>query len=644
MISQKTIDEIFNTAQIEDVVGEFVDLKKRGSNLLGLCPFHDEKTPSFTLSPSKNIYKCFGCGRGGNTINFLMEHEQMNYPEALRYLAEKYDIDIEEDQPDPLAQEKKETRESLYIVNKLVTEFYQNQLFHSDRGKSIGLSYFKKRAYPEHIINKFELGFSPVDGDELLLFAQKRGIQIEHLRTLGLITQKDRDFFRSRVMFPIHNVTGKVIAFAGRSLTNDKRSPKYINSPESEIYNKSWVLYGIHLAKKAISKEDECVLVEGYTDVISLHQQGIENAVASSGTSLTTGQIKLIKRYTRNILILYDGDAAGIKAATRGIDLILNQDLNVRIALLPEGQDPDSFIKSVGTNGYRAYIDENAQDFIMFKSRILLDDAQNDPIKKTMLIRDIVSSIAQIPDALKRSLYVKQCAERFDLSESLMLETLNQALRKLNKTQHKARPSDERQAIPPPLTKTHDEGQQSLDVGDEPHERDIVRVLLKSGEHKFPGEDEILVSDYLIANLSDIIDNFDNSLYKDIIIEYSELRQDEKSVDATHFIHHENSEIAKLTVDLLSDRYIYSENWALKWDIILNTQKDPDENYEKECQQGLLRLKFRKINKLIKENSLAMEAQKEAGEDDKLFNALQIHDRLIKQRNEIARMMNQVVL
>lgn len=643
MISQSTIDEIFNTVQIEDVVSDFVELKKRGSNLLGLCPFHDEKTPSFTVSPSKNIYKCFGCGRGGSPVNFVMEHEQLSYPETLRYLADKYDIDIVEDALDDAAIEKKETRESLYIVNKLVSEYFQDQLFNSDYGKSIGLSYFKKRAYPEHIIQKFELGFSPSNGDAMMMFAQSKGIKVEHLRQLGLITDKQRDFFRGRVMFPIHNVTGKVIAFAGRSLTNDKRSPKYINSPETEIYNKSWVLYGMHLAKKFISSADECILVEGYTDVISLHLQGIENVVAASGTALTDGQIKLIKRYTRNVLMLYDGDQAGVKAALRGVDLLLERDMNIRIVMLPEGQDPDSFVKSVGSNGFNDFVAENAQDFIMFKSGLLLEEAQNDPVKKTVLIKDIVSTIGKIPDNLKRSLYIKQCAERFDLSENLLVETLNQVLRR-DKSKNKVSNQQSRVDYQPNLRKVDDGKPEKGDFSDEPQERDIVRVLLKSGHQAFPGHEDVSVADYLISNLSDIIDNFDNQMYRSVIIEYADRLNEDKDVGMTYFTNHPDQDIAQLSVDLLSDRYVYSENWALKWDIILNTQKDPEQNYEKECQQGLMRLKFRKIVKLIKENKKSIEEFREANEDAKLMQALQIHDRLLKQRNEIAHIMNQVVL
>jgi DNA primase len=645
MISQKTIDEIFNVVQVEDVVGDFVHLKKRGNNLLGLCPFHDEKTPSFTVSPSKNIYKCFGCGRGGNSVQFMMEHEQLSYPETLRALAEKYNIPIEEENVDAESLAKKETRESLYIINQLVNEYYQDQLFNTDMGKSVGLSYFKKRSFPEHILKTFGLGFSPAGGRTFTEYAAKAGLNSELLRELGLTTEKGNDFFRNRVMFPIHNVHGKVIAFAGRSLSEDKRSPKYINSPESEIYNKSWVLYGLHLAKKSIIKSEECILVEGYTDVISMHLQGVDNVVASSGTALTEGQIKLIKRYTPNVLILYDGDPAGIKAALRGVDLLLSRDMNVKIALLPQGHDPDSFIRDKGESGFRAFIKDNAQDFILFKSNLLLEEAKNDPIRTTNLIKDIVDSIAKIPDALKRSLFIKQCAERFDLSEELLIDTLNKSL-KVQAVQNR-----KREAIPPVRPGDRDRLRQvkgnkaeSDELNDETQERDIVRILLRSGHELYPSQPEITVADYLISNLADIIDNFDNDLYRRVIIEYSQAKDKNGNLDSRYFVNHTDKDFVQLAVDLLSEKYIYSENWSEKHEVYLSSQKDPEKNFESECTQGLLRLKFRKINKLIKENSASIEQFKSNNEDTKMINALKIHDRLVKQRNQVAKMMNQVIV
>ncbi|MCI5080604.1 MAG: DNA primase, partial [Saprospiraceae bacterium] len=349
MITQKSVQEILETAKVEDVIQDFVNLKRRGVNMIGLCPFHNEKTPSFTVSPAKNIYKCFGCGKAGNPVQFLMDHENLSFPEALRWLAQKYGIEIEEKQVSQEVIEERQRLDSLYIVNKFARDFFAEQLFETDRGKSVGLSYFKQRGFREDIIRKFGLGYSPAQSDLLTVTAKQKGYNIDLMKEVGLTSKYGRDFFRDRVMFTIHNLSGKVIGFGGRILQKDVKAPKYINSPETEIYNKSKVLYGAFFAKTAIRKQDECILVEGYTDVISLHQDGIENVVASSGTSLTVDQIRLVKRYTQNIKILYDGDKAGIKAALRGLDLVLAQDMNVKVVLLPEGEDPDSYLQGVGS-------------------------------------------------------------------------------------------------------------------------------------------------------------------------------------------------------------------------------------------------------------------------------------------------------
>ncbi|MBK8669789.1 MAG: DNA primase [Saprospiraceae bacterium] len=352
MITQKTVQEVMNIARVEDVIGDFINLKRRGVNMIGNCPFHDEKTPSFTVSPSKNIYKCFGCGKGGDSVRFIMDHEHLSFPEAVRFLAARYRIEIEETENTAQEIEQKQVTDSLYIVNDFARDYFTDVLFNRSEGRNIGLSYFKERGYRESTIKKFQLGYATEERDEFTKKAIDKKFNIEHLRTLGLTSKSDLDFFRSRVMFTIHNVSGKVVAFAGRTLSSDKKQPKYINSPESEIYNKRAVLYGLFFAKEAIRKADECILVEGYTDVITLHQGQIENVVASSGTSLTREQIRLIKRYTPNIKIIYDGDPAGIKAALRGLDLVLESDMNVKLVLLPDGQDPDSFLAAQGTEAF----------------------------------------------------------------------------------------------------------------------------------------------------------------------------------------------------------------------------------------------------------------------------------------------------
>ncbi|HMQ91424.1 MAG TPA: DNA primase, partial [Flavilitoribacter sp.] len=389
MIANKTVQEVMEATKVEEVVQDFVTLKRRGVNLLGLCPFHNEKTPSFTVSPAKNIYKCFGCGKSGDGVRFLMDHEHYTFPEAIRHLARKYNIEIEEKALSPETLAEMQYTDSLYIVNQFAVEYYQHQLHETDLGKSVGLSYFKKRGFREDTMRKFGLGFAPEQGSALTDAAVKAGHTVDFLQKVGLTTQNQRDFFRNRVMFAIHNLSGKVIGFGGRILQKDVKAPKYINTPETEIYNKSKVLYGAFFAKQAIRQQDECILVEGYTDVISLHQAGIQNVVASSGTSLTTDQIRLIKRYTPNVKIIYDGDFAGIKAALRGVDLLLEQDLNVRIVLLPEGEDPDSYLQSVGAAVFSDYIADKSKDFVLFKADLLMKETAGDPIRRSEVIKDI---------------------------------------------------------------------------------------------------------------------------------------------------------------------------------------------------------------------------------------------------------------
>lgn len=444
MITQKTIAEVFEAAKIEEVVGDFVNLRRRGVNMIGLCPFHNEKTPSFTVSPNKGIYKCFGCGKGGNSVNFVMEHEQFAYPDAIRYLAKKYGVKIEEKELTPEQDLERQRRDSLFIINDFAVNYYQNNLLNSDIGKSVGLAYFKQRGFREDTIKKFQLGFALDKKDHLTLAMVNKGYNVELLKKVGLTSKYGSDFFRNRVQFPIHNLSGKVIGFGGRILINDKKQPKYLNSPETEIYNKSRVLYGIYFAKKAIRQEDNCFLVEGYTDVISLNQAGIENVVSSSGTSLTVGQIQLIKRNTQNITILYDGDAAGIKAALRGLELVLEQDMNVKVVLLPKGEDPDSFVQSVGTVKFKEYIEEKATDFILFKTNLLLEETANDPIKRASLIKDIVGSIARIPDPIKRSVYVRECSILMDINEQILVDEANKSVRSLLNNKQKERDNEER--------------------------------------------------------------------------------------------------------------------------------------------------------------------------------------------------------
>ncbi|HQO87129.1 MAG TPA: DNA primase, partial [Bacteroidia bacterium] len=441
MIPKETVELIIETSRIEEVVGDFVSLKKRGANLLGLCPFHNEKTPSFTVSPAKGIYKCFGCGKAGDSVRFMMEHEAFTYPEALRYLAEKYKITIEETIPTVEEIQKQDERESLFVLYSFAQKFFSEKLFNTEEGRAIGLSYFNERGFNEAVIEKFQLGYAPDQWDALsqAVTENKFNRQLYEKSGLAVVKEQEQDSqkvydrFRGRVIFPIHNLSGRVIAFGARQLANDPKSPKYINSPETDIYHKSKSLYGISFARKSIIQHDECFLVEGYTDVVSLFQAGVENVVASSGTSLTPEQIRLIARFTGNITILYDGDPAGIKASLRGIDLILEEGLNVKVVLFPDGDDPDSFARKNSTIQLIDYISKNAVDFIGFKTSLLLEEVANDPVRKAALIRDIVESISRIPDGIKRSLYTSQCATQMDVPEQVLITELNKIRRNLYK-------------------------------------------------------------------------------------------------------------------------------------------------------------------------------------------------------------------
>ncbi|MEM9885324.1 MAG: DNA primase [Bacteroidota bacterium] len=647
MIPQTTVQEILETAKIEEVVGDFVNLKRRGVNLIGLCPFHNEKTPSFTVSPTKNICKCFGCGKGGPPVQFLMDHENFTFPEALRYLAKKYNIEIVEKELSPEARQAIMHQDSLYIVNQFAERFYKEQL-QTAIGKSVGLSYFKERGFRETTVEKFGLGYAVAQKDALTSKAVSEGYNIELLRQLGLTTKFDSDFFRDRVMFTIHNLSGKPIAFAGRTLKKDKKIPKYINSPETEIYVKSKVLYGAYFAKQAIRKQDECILVEGYTDVISLHQAGIENVVASSGTSLTVGQINLIKRYSPNIKILYDGDAAGIKAALRGLDLVLEQDMNVKVVLLPEGEDPDSYVQNLGSTAFREFIKEKAQDFIFFKTSLLIEEAAGDPIKKTLLIKDIVSSIARIPDPIKRSLYVKECAGLMEIEEKLLVAEVNRAMGGRAKRQKIKREVDARRpaSVLRPVSDEEASGGEiapsdsKSQSGDEFQEQDIVRIIVTLGHHIFDEEEQLSVAEYILSNLEDILDQFDNALYKKTIdAAFNELIN-ERPVNHNFFLNHESEDIRKLSLNLMSSPHEYSPGWDER-EIFLRTQKIPEENFTRDSIQSLKRFKLRKITRMCKENQEKLKTEKDVEE---LIHLLQIQQKLMDVRNVLAEELNTVVL
>ena len=500
MISQNTISQVFETARVEEVIGDFVQLKKAGSNFKGLSPFSDERTPSFMVSPVKQIWKDFSTGKGGNAVSFLMEHEHFTYPEAIKYLAKKYNIEIEETERTDEEKEQADTRESLFLVSEYANSYFQNVLFKTDQGKAIGLSYFKERGFTNETIKTFQLGYSLDQWQAFTDEALKQGYKIEFLEGTGLtIVKPDKHFdrFKGRVMFPIHSMSGRVLGFGGRILTNDKKAAKYLNSPESDIYHKSKVLYGLYFAKQSIAKEDNCYLVEGYTDVIQLHQRGIKNVVSSSGTALTSDQIRLIKRLTNNITVLFDGDAAGMRASIRGIDLILEQGMNVRVCTFPDGVDPDSFAKNNTLQEITDYLTDSSKDFIQFKASLLVEDTNNDPIKKAETIRDIVNSIAKIPDQIKKEVYIQECARIMDISESVLFSTLAQINKKDFQDANKKYKQEQKAfEVVRPKTDIKDK----IDVQYE-LERKIIEILLLYGSKTEQFEDLVLKEEDVSGDL-----------------------------------------------------------------------------------------------------------------------------------------------
>ncbi len=494
MISKETIDKVFETARVEEVIGDFVVLKKSGSNFKGLSPFSDERTPSFMVSPVKQIWKDFSSGKGGNSVAFLMEHEHFTYPEAIKYLAKKYNIEVEETEQSDEQKEKANTRESLYLVSEFARDYYHNTLLNSEQGKAIGGTYFKERGFTVDTIKKFQLGYNIDEWGAFTSEALRKGYKLEFLEKTGLTIVKEEkqfDRFKGRVMFPIHSMSGRVLGFGGRILTNTKKAAKYLNSPESEIYYKSKVLYGIYYAKQSIAKEDNCYLVEGYTDVIQMHQSGIENVVSSSGTALTPEQIRLVNRLTKNITVLFDGDAAGQRAAIRGIDLILEQGMNVKVCSFPEGDDPDSFSRKHSKEEIITYFNKNAKDFIQYKANLLVKEAAGDPIKKASTVRDMVESISKIPDTIKREIYVQECSRIMEVSESVLYDTLAQIL---NKNRKEAAKKEKKNTVAKPFSVVSDQIPNQIEKVDVLYEleRKLIEALLVYGQEEEDFEDLVL--------------------------------------------------------------------------------------------------------------------------------------------------------
>lgn len=585
MIDQATIDRILDAAQIVDVVSEFVTLRKRGVNYVGLCPFHNEKTPSFSVSPSKGLCKCFSCGKGGNAVHFVMEHEQMSYYEALKYLAKKYNIEIKERELTNEEKQAQSTRESMFIVNNFARDYFQNILKNHVDGRSIGMAYFRQRGFRDDIIEKFQLGFSTESHDALAQEAIRKGFKKEYLVKTGLCYETDdgrlRDRFWGRVMFPVHTLSGKVVAFGGRVLsTENKKLAKYVNSPESEIYHKSNELYGIYFAKQAIVKQDRCFLVEGYTDVISMHQSGVENVVASSGTSLTPGQIRLIHRFTNNITVLYDGDMAGIKASIRGIDMLLEEGMNIKVCLLPDGDDPDSFARKHNATEFQNFIQEHETDFIRFKAQLLMEDAGKDPMKRAELINDIVRSIAVIPEAIVRDVYIKECGQLLRIEDKLLVSEVAkrrelQAEKGNKPIASNNAPTPQPGEMPPPFPPEEMEADtyqsfipQEGKEGQEfyKYERLIIQMIVRYGEKVMcnltdeeGNEVPVTVVEYVINDLKEDELALHNPLHRRILSEASEHIHDQEFASERFFVAHPDPKISTIATELASDRYQLSK-------------------------------------------------------------------------------------
>jgi DNA primase len=618
-------------SRIEEVVGDFVNLKRAGANMKGLCPFHDEKTPSFSVSPAKNIYKCFGCGAAGDPVKFVMEHEKMSYPEALRYLAAKYRIEVEETDLPQEDKEQQTLRESLYIVMKYAAGHYHEALMQSEEGKAIGLSYFLSRGITERTINDFQLGYAAESYDLLYQSALKAGYNAEVLEQAGLIKTKEGrqpyDFFRARGMFPIHNLSGKVVAFGGRILKTDPKQPKYINTAETEIYTKGQLLYGIYQAKAEIRKQDVCYLVEGYTDLLSLYQAGISNVVASSGTALTPEQVRLIRRFTFNVVLLYDGDTAGIKAAVRGVDIMLEESMNVKVVVLPEGEDPDSYVRANGSDAVLDYIAKNQKDFIFFKSDILLKDAGNDPVKKTNAIRGLVESIALISDTIRRAYYTRECSKLAELPEQMLITEVNKQIiigqkKKGITSADELRTQQNQLSVETPV-----EPQAEVKSNNLYHqERDLLRVLFRHGHKwkKFSDGTQILVAEYIIHEVqgAELI----NEKFQKILNAYQKefLAGKSPSELYNHQFFNDN-DIKQFIIELQTTPYELSKNWKEHNIIVL----EEDDVWEQDVESAINRYLFYRISHELKaitqrikevpseefESVMSMLAQKKALQD-----------------------------
>jgi DNA primase len=646
MISQQTIQQILSRIDIIEIVGGFVKLKKRGANYLGLCPFHNEKSPSFTVSPAKEIYKCFGCGRSGNTISFLMELEKYSYAEALRWLAARYNVEVEEKELSPELRLQQQTADSLYIINGFAQKFFAETLFNSEEGQDIGLSYLKERGFNEDIIRKFQIGYNSEQRDAFARAAVAAQYNPDYLQKTGLVTLRDDrlvDNYRGRIIFPIHNQTGKVIGFGARIIKTNDRAPKYINTPENEIYVKSKILYGSWLARQAIDKQDECLLVEGYTDVVSLHQAGIENVVASGGTSLTVDQLRLIKKYTKHLTIIYDGDGAGIKAALRGLDMALEESLDVRLVLIPDKEDPDSYVRKLGAAAFRDFIATNKKDFILFQLEVALKDAGTDSNKKAAAVNQVAETIARInktEDFTRQQDYIRQSAGILHIEEAGLINLVNKFIReRVEKQENKAaaqQQAAEQNAAQTAAGAPPDDESINLFFRHEQNERGMIRDLLDYGLR--PWDEQTLVADYILAEAVDLIDLIDNKPLLRILDIYKTWYEQGLEPTAKNFLYHEDQELSALAVSIMDLHLEISPNWK---DHFEGKIFSPDELYKENVLSTMRYLKLRKIKRLMEENQ---QDWAKPHSDEELRMLMQTHQHLKEMERALLQDLGTVIV
>ena len=640
MISQQSIQQILSRIDIVDIVGGFIKLKKRGTNYLGLCPFHNEKSPSFTVSPAKEIYKCFGCGRSGNSISFLMEHEKYTYAEALRWLASKYNVEIEETEASPEVKLKQQVAESLYIINSFGQKFFEGQLFTTDEGIDIALSYLKHRGFREDTIRKFQLGYSPEGRRSFTQKALDSQFNPEYLVKSGLVAMRNdelQDNYRGRIIFPVHNNSGKIIGFGARIIKNNDRAPKYINTPENELYVKSKILYGTYFARQAIDKSNECLLVEGYTDVVSLHQAGVENVVASGGTSLTPDQLRLVKKYTNNLTIIYDGDSAGIKAALRGLDLALEEGLNVKLVLIPDKEDPDSYINKVGPVAFKEFVEKNKKDFVLFQLEISLQDAGADSNKKAAVVNQIAETISKInkaEDFTKQQDYIRQCSQLLRIDETGLNNLVNKFIReRVGKAESKQQRQDEAPGAdffdpnePQTAATQVEDDTFNLLFKDEMNERAVVRALVEFGIREWDAEKK--VADFLFDEMIDE-DLFDNKQLLRIIHTYKTWYDEKLEPTAKNFLYHDDQQLSTLVVSIMDVQYELSDKWKSEFEMPVPTR---DELYREEVISTLNYLKIRKIKRMIEQNQQDMQ---QPHSSDELMMLIQTHQHLKQMERDL---------